>query len=404
MKNNKKKRWIRLRHRVVKGILWLLLTPFAKIKYGIKVNRFKEEGKRIYLVLSNHQTAFDQFFLGMAFKQHLYYVASEDLFSNGFVSKLIKFLVGPIPIKKSTTDVKAVMNCLRVAKEGGSIALFPEGNRTYSGKTEYIKESCADLAKALKLPIAFFHIEGGYGVHPRWSDTVRKGKMRGYVHSVMEYDEYSQLTNEELYREICKRLYVNEGNSNSIYKGKKRAEYLERAMYFCPNCHISEWESNKSTIKCKNCSTAVEYTETTELKPVTGNFPYRFVTEWYEAQSHYVSSLDLSSFGLHPICSDFIKYTEVIPYKKKICISKDAKFTMYNDKFVIKYGNVKEEIYFDTVTSMAVLGRNKINMYIKDKIFQIKSGKRFCALKYVNLYFHYINSKKEVTNGEFLGL
>ena len=159
-KSNKKKKWIKLRHRIFKSILWLTLGTYTRLKYSIKIDKLKDSGKRNYFILSNHQTAGDQFFVGMAFKKHLYYVATEDLFSNGFVSKIIKYLVAPIPIKKSTNDVNAVMNCMRVAREGGSVALFPEGNRTYSGKTEYIKPSVAQLAKALKLPIAFFRIEG----------------------------------------------------------------------------------------------------------------------------------------------------------------------------------------------------------------------------------------------------
>ena len=40
----------------------------------------------------------------------------------GFVSKLLRYFIAPIPIKKSTHDTSAIMNCLRVVKEGGSIA------------------------------------------------------------------------------------------------------------------------------------------------------------------------------------------------------------------------------------------------------------------------------------------
>ena len=81
---------------------------------------------RPYLILFNHQTAFDQFFTSIAFKKHIYYIASEDLFSNGFLSKLITWLVAPIPFRKSTSDIAAIKNCLRIVKEGGSIGMAPE--------------------------------------------------------------------------------------------------------------------------------------------------------------------------------------------------------------------------------------------------------------------------------------
>lgn len=83
----------------MRNIAYAVLSPYAKIKYGIHVERFKEQGKRPYLILMNHQTAFDQFFIGMTFKGAVYYVASEDLFSNGWVSSLLRWLVAPIPIK-----------------------------------------------------------------------------------------------------------------------------------------------------------------------------------------------------------------------------------------------------------------------------------------------------------------
>ncbi|MBQ5897405.1 MAG: 1-acyl-sn-glycerol-3-phosphate acyltransferase, partial [Oscillospiraceae bacterium] len=194
----KRKKWIKPRHRVIKAIAKAVLWPVCKLKYGIEIEKFKEEEDRPYLILYNHQTAFDQFFMGMSFKRPIYYVATEDIFSMGFVSSLLRFAVEPIPIKKQATDVGAVMNCIRVAKEGGTICIAPEGNRTYSGKTEYINPAIVTLAKKLKLPIALYRIEGGYGVQPRWSDRTRKGKMRSYVSEVIMPEEYLKMADEEL--------------------------------------------------------------------------------------------------------------------------------------------------------------------------------------------------------------
>ena len=116
----KSKKWIRKRHRFIRNLLSFVLTPYARYKYGIKVEKFKEQKKGPYLILMNHQTPFDQFFVGMSFKGAVYYLATEDIFSNGILSSLIRFLVAPIPIRKQTTDVKAVLNCIKVAKEGGT--------------------------------------------------------------------------------------------------------------------------------------------------------------------------------------------------------------------------------------------------------------------------------------------
>ena len=129
-KNKKSKKWTKFRHRVVTVILHYTFGIYCKIRYRIRIDRFREQEKRPYLILLNHQTAFDQFFVGMAFRGPVYYLASEDIFSNGWVSSLIRWLVEPIPIKKQTTDVRAILNCIKVAREGGTIAIAPEGNRT----------------------------------------------------------------------------------------------------------------------------------------------------------------------------------------------------------------------------------------------------------------------------------
>ena len=146
-KNQKDSAWLKPRHKTVRNLVSIVLSPYSAHKYGIKVEKFKEQNGRQYLILFNHQTAFDQFFVGEAFKGPIYYLATEDIFSKGWVSSLIRYLVAPIPIKKQTSDIRAIKNCLKVAKEGGTIALAPEGNRTYSGKTEFMLPTIAFLAK-----------------------------------------------------------------------------------------------------------------------------------------------------------------------------------------------------------------------------------------------------------------
>ncbi|MBQ9116825.1 MAG: hypothetical protein IJY04_07350, partial [Clostridia bacterium] len=164
------------------------------------------------------------------------------------ISKLLRWAVAPIPIKKQTTDVQAVMTCIRVGKEGGTIALAPEGNRTYSGRTVYMKPSIVKLVRALKVPLAVFRIEGGYGVQPRWTDAVRKGKMRAGVTRVIEPEEYKKMTDDELFALIQQELFVDEAALGGMFYHKNSAEYLERAMYVCRTCGLSTFESHGDII------------------------------------------------------------------------------------------------------------------------------------------------------------
>ena len=404
MAKKKKKKWIRPRHRLVRNILNLTLGVFTRIKYGIRVKKFAEQEKRPYLVLYNHQTTFDQFFVGMAFKGPIYYLASEDLFSNGWVSSLIRYLVAPIPIKKHTTDVRAILNCMKVAKEGGSIALAPEGNRTYSGKPCYIKPSVVSLVKALKLPLILYRIEGGYGAHPRWSDVIRVGPMRSYVYRLMEYDEYSKLTDDELYNTIVSSLYVEEKIFDVDYVTDKGAEYLERAIYVCPECGLSELESAGDKFTCKKCGLTVTYNPNGRITKDGETFRFESVKDWYDYQNDYVNSLDLLSYKDKPISNDKADLYEVILYKNKKIIAKNIDLILYGDRLVMKGDGCDIVCDFEHTSVVTCLGRNKLNIYFGDKVYQLKSGKRFSALKYMNMFHRYKNLTMEVENAEFLGI
>ena len=403
-KKSKKKKWIKPRHRMIQTIAGMILRPYCVWKYGIRIEKFKEQGDRAYLILMNHQTAFDQFFVGLSFRTPLYYIATEDIFSMGWVSSLIRWLVAPIPIKKQTTDMAAVMNCFRVAREGGSIVMAPEGNRTYSGRTVHINPAVASLARKLKMPIALYRIEGGYGVQP---DGVRKGTMRTYVPRVIEPEEYALLSSEELYAMIVDGLAVDEGAADARFLSGKRAEYLERAMYVCPFCGLSELESHGNEIECKQCGRKILYGEDKTLQGVGFEFPFRFVGEWYDYQENFVCSLDVTASTEEPLYREEAALSEVVVYKRKNLLRKTCSLRLYGDRIAIDEGAADALILpFAEVSAAAVLGRNKLNIYIGEELYQLKGSKRFNAVKFMNFYYHYDNVKKGVAYGElqFLGL
>lgn len=401
----KKKKWLKFRHRVVRNlVVWGILKPYIRIKYRAKIRKFKEQGKRQYLIMMNHQTPFDQFFIMLSFKKPIYIVASEDLFSNGKISKFIRWAIAPIPIKKQATDARAVLDCMRVAKEGGTIALAPEGNRTYSGKTEYFKPAIVGLARALKLPVAIYKIEGGYGVQPRWADDVRKGRMTAGVTRVIEPEEYKSLSDEAFYELLQNELSVNENQADGEFKSKRLAQYLERTVYWCPYCGLSNFESDKDIVRCKRCDRKIRYLPTKELEGVGFEFPYRFVGEWYDSQCDYMNALDISRYYDTPMWTETARMSEVVLYKNKRVLHESAKLTLHGNRLEVEADKERYSFLFDETHALTVLGRNKLNVYHGDKVYQFKGDKRFNALKFVHTFYRYQNLKKGGGNGKFLGL
>ena len=395
----KTKRWIRFRHKVIICLLAPFIFLWAKCKYHIQVEKCPELRKRQALVLMNHQTGFDQFFVSRAiFPRHAYFVASEDIFSLGTLSKLLRWAVAPIPIKKQTTDVGAVMNCIRVAREGGTIAMAPEGNRTFSGLPCHMNPAIVPLVKKLGLPLALFRIEGGYGIQPRWSDVCRKGKMRAFVSRIVEPEEYKAMSNEELFALISKELYVDERENPGTFHHQKLAEYLERAMYVCPWCGLVEFHSQGDIATCKSCGRQVRYLPNQRLEGVGCDFPFPDMAQWYAHQCGYVNQLDTLSHLETPLYRDTVTLSRVEPYKHKELLEENATLCLYGNR--LQAGT--KTLFFDDIRVITVLGKNKLNVYHADALYQIKGDARFNGVKYMNIYWR--NKNQIAGDGDFLGI
>lgn len=401
----KTKKWIRPRHQVVRALLGWFFRVWSSLRYGVKIESFPQQRKQPHVILLNHQTPFDQFFVGLACPKPVYFLATEDIFSLGWLSAALRWLVAPIPIKKQTTDAGAVMTCIRVAREGGTICIAPEGNRTYSGRTEYMNPAIAGLVQKLRMPVALFRIEGGYGAEPRWSDKSRKGKMRAYVSEVIPAEEVAAMTRDELAQRVAKGLYVDEAVADATFRSKKRAEYIERMAYVCPFCGLSEFHSQGNITTCKKCGRQIEYCEDKTLRGVEFDFPFPFAAQWYDYQKDFINGLDVTKLTDQPLYQERADVFDVLLYKKKQLFRSNVEITLYGDRLVLDQGTENALILpMAEITAAAVLGRNKLNVYHGDKVYQFKGDERFNALKYVHIYHRYRNISRGEENDQFLGL
>ena len=399
----KKKKWSRIRHLIIIFLARIVMWPILFFGYGFRYKRFQRD-KRNYLILYNHVSAFDQIFIAYLFKCKTYYVGSDDLLTHKTVGPILKWTVNLIPYKKASTDFTILRTCRQVASENANICISPEGNRTYSGKTCHMNPTIAKMIHFLKLPVAIVNIEGAYGVQPRFAKKKRRGRCKVYVSKVIEYEEYKDLSYEELFELVKTNLIVDESIPSGPYKSKTRAEYIERAIYNCPVCGFSHFISKGSKMSCTKCGATVEYTEYKQFESLDGKISFKNIAEWYEYQEQYILNYNLGEVSENiPIFEDKGSLFKIIPRKKRELLYEDALIKLYNNRIEFIKKSEVFTIKLENIVSSGVFGKNKVNFFTKEDTFQIKSDVHFNALKYVHMVYKFKMEKGE-NNERFLGI
>ena len=378
----------KFRHKVVFTLLRPFFRLFFKLKYNTVVFNYKLN-KEPYLILSNHLTILDPFLVGLAFGRPIYYMASEDLSSSKY-GKLITWLVNPIYKAKSKSDLGAVKECIRVVKEGGTICIFPEGNRSYDGRLCKIEESIAKMVKMLKVPVVLFNIKGGYGTDPRWAKKARRGKSYGRVKRILSAEEIKEMSVDELYQIIIKELTVPQVPTTLSYKSKASAEGLDRILYICPKCgKLHQIYTEGDFIYCKACGLKVSYTEHLNFETDDKAFKFKYVSDWYQYQKDYVKTFNLDKEFTY-IDEGVTLYTvEKGSVRKEVTSGQ----MLMNNK-IISVGEISFNL--SEVENMTVLGKHKINMYINGLTYQFIGDDNLNVVKYLHMYTHLYNKEETV--------
>ena len=240
-------------------IMVLILRPFLPLRYNITKNNseiLKREDP--YLIIGNHVMADDPIIINSHSNRLIRYIASDTNYDT-YWKKFFLNLGGAIPFSKGNKDFKAVKQLLRLSKADKPVGIYPEGGRCWSGETEEIIYSTAKLIKMLRIPVYSAIIKGGYLKKPRWAQHYRKGKIFLDYEVLFEKKQIKKMSEEEIYEQMKNGIYHNEyewQRKNKIkFKGKNKAEHIERLLYMCPKCKgIDTIYSQGDLFSCKSCS------------------------------------------------------------------------------------------------------------------------------------------------------
>ena len=352
---------------------------FLKLK-GFKVgdNYKAKKGEKI-VILSNHVTDYDPMFVRYCTNRFCYTLGTDNILS----SRIGRFWLprlGIISKRKGTADIDSLKKMLYIASKGGSLSIFPEGNRAYAEFQYYIADNFASLMYKLKATIILFNIVGGFGNYPRFSKKRRKGILTSKIKRVIPYEEYKDMPVEELNEIIKKELGFFKEEKTHNYKSHKKAEYLEREFFVCPKCgKISTLYSKGNHLYCMNCGLDVKYTEDLALESKDESFKFTKLVDWYNYQKEFVKDMKINDEIIFK--DKDVTLSLVNPYilKKEL-----AKGDLVLTKDTLSVGRYKIAIK-DILIATPVSGRKLVFTIDKDN-YEIKGNVRFNALKYVLMF------------------
>ncbi len=281
-----------LRHQRIWRLLYALTHRWICRKFNLTHEDLHVEGP--VLLIPNHVSAWDPLLVAMSLRdKQVYYVASEHLFRMGLLSRLICWLVAPIPRRKASTGTDTVKTCLRHLRAGHSVCLFAEGEQSWDGRSIPIFPATGKLAKSAGATLVTYRLEGGYLSLPRWGKGVRRGRVHGHPVNIYPPELLKTMSageiDEAINRDIREDAWQRQREAPAAYRGRRPAEGLERALYLCPRCRgIGTLRTRDDRIFCA-CGLNLRYTETGFFDPEE---PFATIAQWEDWQRQALHDQD----------------------------------------------------------------------------------------------------------------
>lgn len=130
-----------------------------------------------FLLISNHQSVLDPFFIQTWIPRIVHPMAKSTQFASPVFTAVMKRCYA-FPVRRFQVDPQAVRVALRRLGDGHPVHIYVEGERSWDGSLRPARPGTVRLALKAGVPILPCAVDGAYDVWPRWARGVRAGRVR----------------------------------------------------------------------------------------------------------------------------------------------------------------------------------------------------------------------------------
>lgn len=369
---------------------------FAKLVFRRKIIRNEIKGvKGAYVVIANHQSAYDFVNLIGVTKRRMSFVISNSFYKSLPIKNFLKAL-GVIPKQQFQTSVKDMKNMKAVVENDSPLVIYPAGLMCEDGLSTPIPSATYKFLKWLAADVYVARSFGTYFVMPKWSKGMRIGETHLDIYKLFSKEELKTLSEEEVKEKTEKSLlfdaYREQETIKAVYKKKGNIEGLENVLYICPVCKKEYCikVKDKNTIYCTHCGFEQESDKYSfmHLKSKVGK-EIRYVSDWSKVVFEAVKN-DIKSGKLSEITA--LTDIKMIDEKKnKFKTVGSGTVSLTKDGFTLN-GKIDGE----DMGIFASINQIPSLPFSPGKYFEIQDGEQIyrCALKDGKLAMKFINMVK----------
>jgi len=249
---------------------WLKTIVLRQRTRGLQ--SFPKDGP--VLLLGNHTAATDPVCMLVALKRPVHFMASEALFRMQFLGWLLRRM-GTFPKAKYARDKEAVNRMLMHNGAGRVVGLFPEGNRSWNGRTHDLQPGLGWLIKKSEGPLVFARNLTAWLMQPRWAAYPR------WVPIQLELSEPFTVpedwTTQQIEEEVRRRIEVRteDVEIEGVAFGFRMAVGLPAFLWACPQCFsldsLGVHPGSNNKVLCGSCTAAWSIDVAQKLHPCGGD-------------------------------------------------------------------------------------------------------------------------------------